>query len=65
MAEFVLNYERKDLALLVNVTNSGGDYAYETKLAGSFPRGLEYSGVRMVKAAVSLLHSHTKQRKNK
>uniref|UniRef100_A0A8C8A0K3 Integrin, alpha 6a n=1 Tax=Oryzias sinensis TaxID=183150 RepID=A0A8C8A0K3_9TELE len=51
VAEFVLNYERKDLALLVNVTNSGGDYAYETKLAGSFPRGLEYSGVRMVKAA--------------
>uniref|UniRef100_A0A8C8A1I5 Integrin, alpha 6a n=1 Tax=Oryzias sinensis TaxID=183150 RepID=A0A8C8A1I5_9TELE len=47
VAEFVLNYERKDLALLVNVTNSGGDYAYETKLAGSFPRGLEYSGVRM------------------
>uniref|UniRef100_A0A8C7ZZN3 Integrin, alpha 6a n=1 Tax=Oryzias sinensis TaxID=183150 RepID=A0A8C7ZZN3_9TELE len=37
VAEFVLNYERKDLALLVNVTNSGGDYAYETKLAGSFP----------------------------
>uniref|UniRef100_A0A3P9MP91 Integrin, alpha 6a n=1 Tax=Oryzias latipes TaxID=8090 RepID=A0A3P9MP91_ORYLA len=55
VAEFVLSYERKDLALLVNVTNSGGDYAYETKLAGSFPRGLEYSGVRMVKAAVSLL----------
>uniref|UniRef100_A0A3P9LIX6 Integrin, alpha 6a n=1 Tax=Oryzias latipes TaxID=8090 RepID=A0A3P9LIX6_ORYLA len=53
VAEFVLSYERKDLALLVNVTNSGGDYAYETKLAGSFPRGLEYSGVRMVKAANS------------
>uniref|UniRef100_A0A3B3BDF1 Integrin, alpha 6a n=1 Tax=Oryzias melastigma TaxID=30732 RepID=A0A3B3BDF1_ORYME len=47
-AAFVLNYERRDLALLVNVTNSG-DYAYETKLVGSFPRGLEYSGVRMVK----------------
>ncbi|XP_024142822.1 integrin alpha-6 isoform X2 [Oryzias melastigma] len=50
VAEFVLNYERRDLALLVNVTNSG-DYAYETKLVGSFPRGLEYSGVRMVKPA--------------
>ncbi|RVE57996.1 hypothetical protein OJAV_G00204820 [Oryzias javanicus] len=50
IAEFVLNYERKDLALLVNVTNSG-DYAFETKLVGSFPRGLEYSGVRMLKPA--------------
>ncbi|XP_013889875.1 integrin alpha-6 [Austrofundulus limnaeus] len=44
--EFCLNYEKKDLALQVTVTNMNGDDAYEAKLVGSFPDTLSYSGVR-------------------
>uniref|UniRef100_A0A672JKN7 Integrin alpha-2 domain-containing protein n=1 Tax=Salarias fasciatus TaxID=181472 RepID=A0A672JKN7_SALFA len=37
---------RKDLAVRVTVSNMNGDDAYETKLVGSFPDTLPYSGVR-------------------
>ncbi|XP_070770321.1 integrin alpha-6 isoform X3 [Enoplosus armatus] len=43
---FHLNYERKDLALRVTVSNMNGDDAYEAKLVGAFPETLSYSGVR-------------------
>ncbi|CAK6954171.1 integrin alpha-6 [Scomber scombrus] len=43
---FHLNYERKNLALQVTVSNRNGDDAYEAKLVGSFPDSLSYSGVR-------------------
>ncbi|XP_029314787.1 LOW QUALITY PROTEIN: integrin alpha-6 [Cottoperca gobio] len=43
---FHLNYERKDLALLVTVNNMNEDDAYEAKLVGTFPDTLPYSGVR-------------------
>ncbi|XP_037542084.1 integrin alpha-6 [Nematolebias whitei] len=46
--EFFLNYQKKDLALLVTVTNMNGDDAYEAKLVGNFPNTLSYSGVRSV-----------------
>uniref|UniRef100_A0A672JKP4 Uncharacterized protein n=1 Tax=Salarias fasciatus TaxID=181472 RepID=A0A672JKP4_SALFA len=42
---FPLN-KRKDLAVRVTVSNMNGDDAYETKLVGSFPDTLPYSGVR-------------------
>ncbi|XP_069558662.1 integrin alpha-6 [Brachyistius frenatus] len=44
--EFMLNYEKKDLALRVTVNNMNGDDAYEAKLVASFPDTLSYSGVR-------------------
>ncbi|KAI3356234.1 hypothetical protein L3Q82_017481, partial [Scortum barcoo] len=44
--EFHLNYERKDLAVLVTVDNMNEDDAYEAKLVGTFPDMLSYSGVR-------------------
>ncbi|XP_054643768.1 integrin alpha-6 isoform X1 [Dunckerocampus dactyliophorus] len=43
---FHLNYERKDLALWLSISNVNGDDAYEAKLTGSFPDTLSYSGVR-------------------
>lgn len=43
---FHLGYDRKDLALQVNVSNKGGDDAYEAKLVANFPGVLSYSGVR-------------------
>uniref|UniRef100_A0A672JKT9 Integrin alpha-2 domain-containing protein n=1 Tax=Salarias fasciatus TaxID=181472 RepID=A0A672JKT9_SALFA len=46
LPEFHMNYERKDLAVRVTVSNMNGDDAYETKLVGSFPDTLPYSGVR-------------------
>ncbi|KAF7215846.1 integrin alpha-6 isoform X1 [Nothobranchius furzeri] len=46
--EFHLNYEKKDLALQVIVTNTNGDDAYEAKLVGKFPETLSYSGVRSI-----------------
>ncbi|XP_030613631.1 integrin alpha-6 isoform X2 [Archocentrus centrarchus] len=44
--EFIVNYEKKDLAVSVTVSNMNGDDAYEAKLVGSFPNTLSYSGVR-------------------
>ncbi|XP_028249153.1 integrin alpha-6 isoform X2 [Parambassis ranga] len=44
--EFVLDYEKKDLALRVTVTNMNGDDAYEAKLVLNFLGTLSYSGVR-------------------
>ncbi|XP_047226554.1 integrin alpha-6 isoform X3 [Girardinichthys multiradiatus] len=46
--QFVLSYEKKDLALKVTVTNKNGDDAYEAKLVGKFPDALSYSGVRPI-----------------
>lgn len=46
MPVFHLSYERKDLALLVTVSNMNGDDAYEAKLVGNFPKVLSYSGFR-------------------
>lgn len=46
MPVFHLSYERKDLALLVTVSNRNGDDAYEAKLVGNFPNVLSYSGFR-------------------
>ncbi|XP_024919730.1 integrin alpha-6 isoform X2 [Cynoglossus semilaevis] len=43
---FHLNYERKDLALRVTVSNANGDDAYEAKLLATFPDTVSYSGVR-------------------
>ncbi len=43
---FYRNYERKDLALEVKVSNMNGDDAYEAKLVGTFHDKLSYSGVR-------------------
>lgn len=43
---FRLGYDRKDLALQVNVINTGGDDAYEAKLLANFPGVLSYSGLR-------------------
>ncbi|KAK5890282.1 hypothetical protein CesoFtcFv8_013817 [Champsocephalus esox] len=43
---FHLNYEKKDLALRVTVSNMNEDDAYEAKLVGTFPNTLSYSGVR-------------------
>ncbi|PWA31315.1 hypothetical protein CCH79_00002766 [Gambusia affinis] len=44
--EFMLTYDKKDLAVKVTVTNKNGDDAYEAKLVGKFPEILSYSGVR-------------------
>ncbi|KAM6934180.1 integrin alpha-6 [Xenentodon cancila] len=44
--EFLLSYEKKDLALEVAVTNMNGDDAYEAKVVADFPASLSYSGVR-------------------
>lgn len=46
---FHLSYDRKDLALLVTVSNMNGDDAYEAKLVGNFPNVLSYSGFRSVR----------------
>lgn len=43
---FYLNYEKKDLAVKVTVSNVNGDDAYEAKLTGAFPDNVTYSGVR-------------------
>lgn len=43
---FHLGYDRKDLALRVTVSNTGGDGAYEAKLLAKFPSVLSYSGLR-------------------
>ncbi|KAM9343502.1 integrin alpha-6 isoform 2-T3 [Pholidichthys leucotaenia] len=65
--EFHLNYEKKDLALLVTVSNMNGDSAYEAKLVASFPNTLSYSAVRphatsmdkLVRCTPSQNESHT------
>uniref|UniRef100_A0A8C5GPN0 Integrin alpha-6-like n=1 Tax=Gouania willdenowi TaxID=441366 RepID=A0A8C5GPN0_GOUWI len=44
--EFHLNYEKKDLAIRVTVTNINGDDAYEAKLVANFFDIVSYSGVR-------------------
>lgn len=44
--EFHVNYEKKDLAVQVTVSNMNGDDAYEAKLVGNFLDTLPYSGVR-------------------
>ncbi|CAN9497762.1 unnamed protein product [Ophioblennius macclurei] len=46
LPEFHVNYEKKDLAVKVTVSNVNGDDAYEAKLVGNFPDNLPYSGVR-------------------
>ncbi|XP_028993138.1 integrin alpha-6 isoform X2 [Betta splendens] len=43
---FCLDYQRRNLALQVTVSNVEADDAYEAKLLGSFPDALSYSGVR-------------------
>ncbi|XP_071388011.1 integrin alpha-6 isoform X2 [Centroberyx affinis] len=43
---FSLNDQKKDLALQVTVRNRNGDDAHETKLVGTFPDTLSYSGFR-------------------
>lgn len=43
---FHLSYDRKDLALRVTVSNTGGDDAYEAKLLANFSGVLSYSGFR-------------------
>lgn len=43
---FYLSYDRKDLALRVTVSNTGGDDAYEAKLLANFSSVLSYSGFR-------------------
>lgn len=48
-----MNYQKKDLALLVTVTNLNGDDAYEAKLVGNFPNTLSYSGVRSVTVSMT------------
>ncbi|MEQ2201494.1 hypothetical protein XENOCAPTIV_013310 [Xenoophorus captivus] len=50
--QFVLSYEKKDLALKVTVTNKNGDDAYEAKLVGKFPDALSYSGVRPITVSI-------------
>lgn len=50
---FFLNYQKKDLALLVTVTNMNGDDAYEAKLVGNFPNTLSYSGVRSMTVSMT------------
>ncbi|XP_014264483.3 integrin alpha-6 isoform X2 [Maylandia zebra] len=44
--EFIVKSQRKDLAVLVTVSNMNGDDAYEAKLVGTFPNTMSYSGVR-------------------
>ncbi|KAM4731739.1 integrin alpha-6 isoform 2-T2 [Anableps anableps] len=55
VSEFVLSYEKKDLAVKVTVTNENGDDAFEAKLVGKFPDTLSYSGVRSVTPSKQIL----------
>uniref|UniRef100_A0A3B4FHA9 Integrin subunit alpha 6 n=1 Tax=Pundamilia nyererei TaxID=303518 RepID=A0A3B4FHA9_9CICH len=43
--EFIVKSQRKDLAVLVTVSNMNGDDAYEAKLVGTFPNTMSYSGM--------------------
>lgn len=53
--EFIVKSQRKDLAVLVTVSNMDGDDAYEAKLVGTFPNTMSYSGVRTDQTTVSRL----------
>uniref|UniRef100_I3JQ04 Integrin subunit alpha 6 n=1 Tax=Oreochromis niloticus TaxID=8128 RepID=I3JQ04_ORENI len=44
--KFIVKSQRKDLAVLVTVSNMNGNDAYEAKLVGTFPNTMSYSGVR-------------------
>uniref|UniRef100_A0A669C3Z5 Integrin subunit alpha 6 n=1 Tax=Oreochromis niloticus TaxID=8128 RepID=A0A669C3Z5_ORENI len=43
--EFIVKSQRKDLAVLVTVSNMNGNDAYEAKLVGTFPNTMSYSGM--------------------